>query len=86
MSARVFVFSLALALMAPMVAHSQASGDPGAGLRLARQWCTGCHVVEPAGSGGDNGPPFLAIANDPHHTRATLQAWLTHPQIGRAHV
>jgi cytochrome c2 len=68
-----------LLLAWPSIALAQASGDPGKGLRLARQWCTGCHVVEPAGRGGDIGPSFLDIANRPDRTPATMRAWLTNP-------
>lgn len=69
----------AFALLLPATAHAQASGDPQNGLRLARQWCTGCHVVEPAGRGGDSGPPFHEVANWPDRTPATMRAWLTNP-------
>jgi cytochrome c len=71
--------SFAALMMFSSVARARASGDPGAGLKLARQWCTGCHVVEPAGRGGDSGPPFLQIANRPSRTRASMEAWLTDP-------
>jgi cytochrome c1 len=36
-------------------------------------------MVEPAGRGGQSGPPFIEIANNPDRTRPTLQAWLTDP-------
>ena len=81
MSGRSFLAICAATLMLAFAsaAHAQASGDPGAGLKLVRQWCTGCHVVEPAGRGGDSGPPFLEIANRPDRTPQTLRAWLTNP-------
>ena len=82
MSAHAFVGMLtiaALTLLVPATGHAQASGDPAAGLSLARQWCTSCHVVEPAGRGGQSGPSFLEIANSPDRTRPTLKAWLTNP-------
>ena len=82
MSAHVFVRLLTVAaftLLVSAIAHAQASGDPAAGLSLARQWCTSCHLVEPAGRGGQSGPTFLEIANSPDRTRPTLQAWLTDP-------
>jgi mono/diheme cytochrome c family protein len=60
-------------------AQAQTRGNPDNGLRLARQWCTGCHVVEPAGRGGDVGPPFVQVANSPDRTAQTLRAWLNDP-------
>lgn len=59
--------------------QAQTRGNPDNGLKLARQWCTTCHVVEPAGRGGDAGPPFAAVANRPDRTPQTLRAWLNDP-------
>ncbi|MGE5537637.1 MAG: c-type cytochrome [Gemmatimonas sp.] len=59
--------------------QAQTRGNADQGLRLARQWCTTCHVVEPAGRGGDVGPPFAEIANRPDRTPQTLRAWLNDP-------
>lgn len=73
------VGAAALAVLVPALAHAQASGDPQNGLRLARQWCTGCHVVEPSGRGGDSGPPFHEVANRADRTPTTMRAWLTNP-------
>ena len=58
---------------------SAASADPDEGLRLARQWCTSCHIVEPGSSGSDAAPPFETIANDPVVTENGLRAWLADP-------
>ena len=60
-------------------AQAQSRGNPDSGLRLARQWCAGCHIVEPAGRGGDAGPPFAQVANSPDRTPTTLRAWLNDP-------
>lgn len=60
-------------------AQAQSRGSPDNGLKLARQWCTTCHVVEPAGRGGDAGPPFVQVANRPDRTAQTLRAWLNDP-------
>jgi cytochrome c len=70
---------MALMPILPAVANAQAAGDPEAGLRVARQWCTGCHIVESGGRGSDSGPPFHEVANRPDRTPATMRAWLTDP-------
>jgi cytochrome c2 len=80
--ARTCLLRFGIAAFAALISSSafaQASGNPENGLRLARQWCTGCHVVEPAGRGGDSGPPFHEVANWPDRTEATMRAWLTTP-------
>ncbi len=58
---------------------SAASADPDEGLRLARQWCTSCHIVAPSTGGSDAAPPFETIANDPMVTEDGLRAWLADP-------
>jgi mono/diheme cytochrome c family protein len=75
------VLPVALLLLstAAQAQQAQSRGNPDNGLKLARQWCTPCHVVEPAGRGGDAGPPFAEIANWPERTPQTLRAWLNDP-------
>lgn len=69
----------ALALLVPVTAAAQGAGDARNGVMLARNWCTGCHLVEPGGRGGDAVPSFMAIANDPKRSPSALRAWLTRP-------
>ncbi|MHA1152693.1 MAG: c-type cytochrome [Alphaproteobacteria bacterium] len=52
---------------------------PAEGLRLARQWCTSCHIVAPGTGGSDVAPPFQTIANSPNVTDGGLRAWLADP-------
>ena len=40
-----------------------ADGDPVAGKETAREWCAGCHDVEPGGQVKRDPPTFTAIAN-----------------------
>ena len=40
-----------------------ADGDPVAGKEAAREWCAGCHDVEPGGRMKRDPPAFTAIAN-----------------------
>ncbi len=56
-----------------------AAADPAEGLRLARQWCTSCHIVAPGSGGSDAAPPFQAVANNPGVTEGGLRAWLADP-------
>lgn len=56
-----------------------AAGDAASGLALAKTWCTTCHVVAPSVTGGDNAPPFAAIANRSNLSSGALRAWLTAP-------
>ena len=56
-----------------------AAADPDEGARLARQWCTSCHIVAPGTGGSDAAPPFQMIANDPKVTEGGLRAWLADP-------
>jgi len=67
-------FSLALGLAAPAAAF-----DAETGLKIARTWCTSCHLVEPGGPAVDAGPPFSQVANDPRLTDDRLRAWLADP-------
>jgi len=55
------------------------SADPNEGLRLARQWCTSCHIVAPSTGGSDAAPPFETIANNPMVSEDGLRAWLADP-------
>ena len=40
-----------------------ADGDPIAGKEAAKEWCAGCHDVEPGGQMKQDPPAFTAIAN-----------------------
>jgi mono/diheme cytochrome c family protein len=53
--------------------------DPAEGRRLARQWCTSCHIVAPGTSGSDAARPFESVAKDPNFTEDGLRAWLADP-------
>ena len=60
------------------------AADATKGEALARQWCTGCHVIDARGSGTDAAPSFPAIARDPARGDANrLTAWLStsHPNM-----
>ncbi len=58
---------------------SAKSAEPAEGLRLARQWCTSCHIVAPGTGGSDAAPPFQTIANNPNVTEGGLRVWLADP-------
>ena len=71
-----------LAVMRPAAAQ-QAEPDPAAGLELASQLCTGCHIVGTERVGSDVAPPFLAIARNPEITVTELHGWIgpRHPKL-----
>jgi mono/diheme cytochrome c family protein len=54
-----------------------AKADWREGRRLARQWCSGCHQVEPAGAANEVAPSFLSIANNPALTTGQVEVWLS---------
>lgn len=60
-----------------------ATGNRDAGLRLARQWCSGCHAVDEAGSGTDATASFQHIARNHGQDKAWLRGWLSssHPSM-----
>jgi mono/diheme cytochrome c family protein len=50
------------------------------GQRLAKQWCTGCHLTgADQSSGGDAAPPFSLIAESAADRNDDLRAWLADP-------
>jgi mono/diheme cytochrome c family protein len=74
------VFSaLSAAVAATLSSPAVAAGDASSGQVLAQTWCTGCHIVGPAATGGDTAPPFAAIANRSNLSPGALRAWLTEP-------
>jgi mono/diheme cytochrome c family protein len=68
-----------LLLVAVATAPALAAGDAEAGHTLARQWCTGCHIVDRAGSGPDTAPPFPEIARRNPQDQSWVRAWLVAP-------
>ena len=69
------LFGLAVTAAA---ANARADAETGAG--LARQWCSGCHVV----AAGQNtavpqGPPSFSTVAKSGVTAAQLRAFLSHP-------
>jgi mono/diheme cytochrome c family protein len=76
-----------LAILAPLLVATSSLIEPGAalaadpadGLRLARHWCSSCHLVEPGVKTSDAAPPFPAVGRDPTSTPEKLHAWLANP-------
>ncbi len=56
----------------------ESSGDPFAGQRIARRWCSNCHVVERMTQerSTDVAPSFSAVAKMPSTTSASVHAFL----------
>lgn len=61
------------------VSVASAAGDARSGHDLARQWCSGCHLVDQSGQARDTAPPFTAIARRHAADRSWLRAWLVAP-------
>ncbi len=76
---RLAVTGLAMGLMIGALGLVAAAADPDEGARLARRWCTSCHIVAPGSDGSDAAPPFQMIADDPNVTEGGLRAWLADP-------
>ncbi len=55
------------------------AADPEDGYRLAKQWCTSCHIIGPGEPGSDAARPFVSIAQDPGFTADGIRAWLADP-------
>ncbi len=75
---RAIVSSLAAAAL--LWAAAARAGDTVEGGRLARQWCTECHLIGPA----DNlavaaAPSFWELANDAKKTPDYLRVFLIQP-------
>jgi mono/diheme cytochrome c family protein len=68
--------AVAFVLAVPTVATA---GDVAAGAALARQWCSGCHVVDEARRGTDSAPPLTTIAKRHAADESWLRGWLAQP-------
>ena len=62
-------------------ALAQQQGDLASGERIARTWCSNCHVIGAEGSGpaNDAAPTFASIARMPSTTAMSLRAFLQTP-------
>lgn len=58
---------------------AEAAGNADAGRALARQWCSGCHVVAGNSQGHDAAPTFAEIARRHASDSSWLRAWLAAP-------
>jgi len=69
-----------IGLLAAFSAAEDARADPKEGGQIARQWCSGCHLVAANQTGAvPQGPPsFLSVAHS-GMTAAQLRAFLSHP-------
>jgi mono/diheme cytochrome c family protein len=68
-------------MLAALLAITPAlAADPNNGERLARRWCSSCHVVATNQSGPTGeAPPFATIAREPDFTAAKLALFLLEP-------
>ena len=69
-----------LAAWSATIATAATQDRVAEGHKLAQQWCTGCHIIEPGTtSASDVAPPFPKIAQDKRLTPDQLRVWLTNP-------
>jgi mono/diheme cytochrome c family protein len=69
-----------IGLLAVAGAAENARADPKQGGQLARQWCSGCHIVAASQTGAvPQGPPSFASLARSGMTAAQLRAFLSRP-------
>ena len=67
-------------ILASAMAFSAAAADMKEGGRLAKQWCSDCHLVgDGQTAGGDAAPTFASIAETADERSDDLRAWLADP-------
>ena len=83
--ATVAILAAAWLLIPPAAVRA---ADSAEGYRLAKQWCTSCHVIAPNEPGSDAARPFDSIAKDPNFTEDGIRAWLVdpHPPMPNLHL
>jgi mono/diheme cytochrome c family protein len=71
---------LIAALMAICLLSQSAAADAANGERLARQWCSNCHVIDGSGPSATlpQGPPSFRVAAG-HLNPGEMRAFLSHP-------
>jgi len=78
MSRQVVCWSIVLLAVAGVPAAFGADANNGA--RLARQWCSPCHVVSSSQqTATDQAPPFSAIARIPNFDASKIALFLLDP-------
>ncbi len=85
------LFAILVAGMPALIsapAHADEASDRAAGAAVAKELCSGCHIVAEgqAGPVPDGVPPFPVIANRPGRTTGYLQAYLAEPTPPMPHV
>jgi mono/diheme cytochrome c family protein len=67
-------------LLAASGAAVAARADPKQGGRIARQWCSGCHIIAPGqATAVPQGPPSFPSVARSGMTAAQLRVFLSHP-------
>jgi mono/diheme cytochrome c family protein len=70
---------LSLTFMAALAGSARAA-DPFEGEKIAKRWCSACHVVAADQKrGSTTAPPFSEIANKPGLTAASIALFLLRP-------
>jgi len=88
-AARLRPATFAFALLTTVSSGLAAPADPVAGGRLAKQWCSSCHIVSSSQTrGADFAPPFSSIAKHPGFTASRTAQFLmhSHPRMPDVHL
>lgn len=82
MTARVnWLMTLAVAALLG-VAHGApafSAGDAEEGRKLAVQWCSSCHDIEPGGATSDMAPSLASVIAERGRSTEWIRTWLTAP-------
>jgi mono/diheme cytochrome c family protein len=75
------ILAVAIAFLAAGPASAQQQPNPREGERLARQWCSSCHLVaaDQRTPAPDVAPPFASIAARPSATPGALSTIIQMP-------
>lgn len=81
--------TLAFALLPTLSSGFASPADAVNGGRLAKQWCSSCHIVSSSQTrGADFAPPFSSIAKHPGFTASRTAQFLmhSHPRMPDVHL
>ena len=72
--------TISMVMAASVLSSGMSAADIRQGEKLAKQWCSNCHVIRSdQAAGGDAAPTFGAIAETAAERNDDLRAWLADP-------
>ena len=79
MNSNLALVAAILAFLVTPNSTSLAQGSADAGKRLAQQWCSSCHQVDPGAPTKDVAPSFASLRVQKGKDPGWVRAWLTNP-------